>query len=71
MKTFDQLTDSEKTEAVSQARITLCEMIEEGIVNFGAGDALTDKTIDYYALAAAEGSFYSEAGDRIIEGIAG
>lgn len=69
MKTFDQLSNSQKHEAIVQAKITLKELVQDGIINFGHGDGLTDTQIDYYAEAAAQGSLYSEAGDRIIEGI--
>lgn len=69
MKTFDQLTNSQKDDALDQAKRTIKELVKDGIINFGHGDELSDTTVGYYAQAAAEGSLYSEAGDRIIDGI--
>lgn len=71
MKTFDQLTNSQKEQAVAHAASTIKDLLKEGIIDFGNGDNLTDTTIGYYAKAAAEGSFYTESGDRVIDGIVG
>lgn len=68
MKTYDQLTNSQKEMALEQAKSTIKDLEKVGITDFGNGDGLTDTTIAYYAQAAAEGSFYSETGDRIFEG---
>lgn len=69
MKTYDQLTNSQKTDAIAYAKDQLKSLLRDGIIDFGNGDGLSDSTIDYYAIAAAEGSFYAESGDLIVEGI--
>lgn len=72
MKTFDQLTNSQKDEAISNARLIFRDLMQDpNIQLFGKSEEVTDETIGYYAKAAAEGSFYSESGDRIIDGIVG
>ena len=69
MKTFDQLTNSQKETAIEFAKTEIKGLLKMGIVNFGDGDGLSDKTIQYFAIAAAEGSFYTEKGDTVVEGI--
>lgn len=69
MKTFDQLTYDQKLIAVAHAEATLETLIQEGFLDFGNGDGLTKENIRYYAQAAAEGYYYSESGDSVIDGI--
>jgi|GEM_PF-5881483 len=71
MKIYDQLTNSQKEKAFIQAKLTIKDLVQNGFIDFGNGDELSDKTIDYYAQAAAEGSFYSKTGDLIVDGIVG
>jgi len=69
MKTFNQLTKCQKEIAIEQATKIIKELTKDGIIDFGHGDELTNTNVAYYALAAAQGSYYSESGDRMIEGI--
>lgn len=66
MKTFDQLTPLQKSAVIYQVTLDIKAAIEEGTIDFGSGNDLTSKTIDYYALAAAEGGVYSEDGEPVM-----
>lgn len=69
MRTYDQLTNSQKDKAFSQAKLTVSDLVKYGLIDFGHGDELSDTAINYYALAAAQGSSYSETGECIIDRI--
>jgi hypothetical protein len=68
MKRFNELTVTQKDEAVKVAKEELLNLLEQGVVQFDR--PASDAVVTDYAVAAAEDAWYSEPSDRIIDGIA-
>jgi hypothetical protein len=68
MKRFNELTNSQKEEAIQYALVQLKDAISEGFIHFGK--AQSDEQLLGYAEAAAEEAFYAESEDKIVWEIA-
>lgn len=68
MKKFEELTVSQKQEAVDRWVQEIKELISQGVLQ--ADGEMTQDYIEHFANIAAEESFYAESEDKVIKGIA-
>jgi hypothetical protein len=67
MKRFDELTVSEKKNAISYATSELNHCIQIGLIVFK--NKVTKKMIKEYAIAMAEDAWYAQSDDNVVTGI--
>lgn len=66
MKTFDELTQVQKKAAIAFAEKELTQLVQDNAFDIGNEIELSTKHLRYMAMAAAEGSYYSDAGQPIM-----
>lgn len=64
MKKFHELTKSQQEKAVSLAKIDMKECVQLGLITFKQKP--TEAVMATYAAQAAEGSLYTESGERVM-----
>lgn len=70
MKRFNDLTSSQKSDAVNYVFSQLKELTQKGDIEIYFPKTPNDVTLLDYAVSAAEDSFYTEAGKILEERIA-